>query len=985
MELAAGSPLERTLGKGEAHAFEIDLEAGHTFDLVVDQWGVDLVVRLWDPQGDLLLEVDNPSGADGSAGPERVFWVGEKTGLHRLTVSGFGAGAGRYEIVLTESRPATEADRLRARAEEWISAGDLLYLGREEGSVRRSIRNYEAALQNFLNLADVSRQADALYRVGRSRENLREWNAARVAYEQAYVLYVEIEQERQQAITLHNLCRSRNALYELDEAWNHCREALDLWQRVGDHTGQARSSHLAGFIFRRLGEGQEALKLYDQAIKLWRMLGNRAEEAKNLHNRGRLYATLGRSEQALVDLSEALGIRRQLNIRSELIVTLNSLATVHIRRGELNEARGLLQESLALQGEGQKRARTKRWAIAVSGLARIHFESGETAQALAEYRRAQEVFHNLGDRAWEAQTLKNLGEIFLAQERPRDALGDFERARHLYSATRNRSGAAVSLRGMARAERQRGNLDAARQHLEEALTMIEDLRTRVASSDLRASYFATKQPEYEFYIDLLMDLHAREPRAGHDRTALAASERARARSLLESLTEGGQDFEHGTDPELLAREKDLARRINAKDFQLSQLTEAKAEEQALVKRLETEQRNLLRQHERVRGEIRLNHPNYAALTQPAPLDVEALQRLLDNETLLLSYKLGTERSFLWAVTPHTLTSHELRPRDDIEGVAERAYRLLSWENPQSAQRVERDLATLSETLLGPVAAQLQETKRLVIVADGALWYIPFGALPSPGATLPLVTSHEMVDLPSASALAFLRRRLRDRPPPPQMLAVLADPVFTSEEQLDSSRLEAEAILALVPPENRFQALGHDANRDVVESGLLGDYRIVHFATHGQLNPKHPALSWLLLSQVDAQGRPRDDGLLHTYEIYGLDLAAELVVLSACETALGEEIRGEGLVGLPRAFLHAGAARVVVSLWKVDDRATAELMEHFYRRLLVENMSPAAALAAAQNTIRQVPRWRAPYYWAGFVLQGEWQDIRRPAQRPLVDD
>jgi CHAT domain-containing protein len=162
-----------------------------------------------------------------------------------------------------------------------------------------------------------------------------------------------------------------------------------------------------------------------------------------------------------------------------------------------------------------------------------------------------------------------------------------------------------------------------------------------------------------------------------------------------------------------------------------------------------------------------------------------------------------------------------------------------------------------------------------------------------------------------------------------------------------------------------------ASREAVLSGFLHRFRFIHFATHAVLDTAYPELSGLVLSLVDREGRPQN-GFLRAHEISDLDLAADLVVLSACRTALGEEIRGEGLVGLTRAFVEAGAERVLVSLWQVDDRATAEIMRHMYREMVQEGLPPAAALRRSQLTLWRETDWRAPYYWAGFVVQGDWR-------------
>jgi CHAT domain-containing protein len=452
----------------------------------------------------------------------------------------------------------------------------------------------------------------------------------------------------------------------------------------------------------------------------------------------------------------------------------------------------------------------------------------------------------------------------------------------------------------------------------------------------------------------------------------------------------------------------------------------------------------------------LTSPRYAALTQPTSLSLPEIQQLLDPDTLLLEYALGDERSYVWAVTRAGLMGAQLPSRTEIEAAARRLYEQVTGPErgrgsaPEAANdgwnaEYAQQAAALSDMVLGPVASQLG-AKRLLLVADGALQYVPFGALPLPrGQTAtgcgpsapdragspafgcvvrppdlcstlrggcPLVVTHELVSLPSASALAVLRLEFAGRQPRPKELAVVADPVFDGEDvrvrrgpgrsvsvsaapaageldraldavglpafgnripRLPFSRQEAERILALLPPGSGFKALDFDASRATATTALA-EYRMVHFATHALVNSEHPELSGLVLSLVDGRGTPQD-GFLRLHDVYNLSLPADLVVLSACRTALGEDVRGEGFVGLTRGFFYAGAARLVASLWKVDDAATAELMTRFYAAMLKDGLAPAAALRRAQVELWSSRRWHAPYYWAAFFLQGEWRDAR----------
>jgi CHAT domain-containing protein len=190
-------------------------------------------------------------------------------------------------------------------------------------------------------------------------------------------------------------------------------------------------------------------------------------------------------------------------------------------------------------------------------------------------------------------------------------------------------------------------------------------------------------------------------------------------------------------------------------------------------------------------------------------------------------------------------------------------------------------------------------------------------------------------------------------------------------RLPFTRREADSILALVPEADARSALGFTANRASVSAADLSRYRYIHFATHGILNSQNPELSSIVLSLVDESGTPQD-GFLRAMEVYNLNLPAEAVVLSACETGLGKQVKGEGLVGLTRGFMYAGTPRVIVSLWAVNDRATAELMTRLYRKMLKENLPPAAALRAAQTEMFRDTQWKSPYYWAAFAAQGEWR-------------
>jgi spore cortex formation protein SpoVR/YcgB (stage V sporulation) len=534
---------------------------------------------------------------------------------------------------------------------------------------------------------------------------------------------------------------------------------------------------------------------------------------------------------------------------------------------------------------------------------------------------------------------------------------------------------------------------------------------------------------------IMTRLHQKDPSGGYDAAALQTCERARARSLLETLAGAGVDIRRGVAPELLKQERTLTDELSVKASERARLAGMKSVEASLAE-VTRDLAALSTRYVKLQAQIRAASPRYVEMLEPQPLSLaEIREQVVDGQTLLLEYYLGEERSYLWAVTSTSIESFELPKRALVEAAARRVYESLIARNRRvkfetvderrgRIAKADADYSAvareLSQMVLAPVAGRLAN-KRLLIVSDGALQYVPFAALPAPGSSSyePLAVTNEIVSLPSASSLAVLRREVAKHKPAPKTIAVIADPVFSDDDprlgnilarnktsasnttsaarraassvrdeiqrsagdsgwdgetpnlaRLPFTRKEADTIVSLVPQASRKEELDFAANLSNATSADLGQYRIIHFATHGFLNSRHPELSGIVLSLVDEKGQDQN-GFLRAHEIYGLTLPAELVVLSGCRTGLGKNIRGEGVIGLTRAFMHAGAARVLVSLWDVSDEATAELITRFYRNLLGgEKRSPAAALRAAQTSMAQDKRWSAPYFWAGFTLQGE---------------
>ena len=825
-------------------------------------------------------------------------------------------------------------------------------------------------------------------------------------YEAALALFRQTGDRRQEGVVLNNLGGVEDQLGEPERALERYRQALRLQTELGDVREQAKVLNNIAAVYRRTGRLQDALEAFDRALAGARQTGDRAGEGSVLNNLGMTHLRLGDTPRAWSELQEALRLRRATQDRRGEATTLHNLGRVRAEQGQWELAAAHYEQALDL-----RRATGDR-----GGEAATLYELGRTAGELGrpdDARRALEaallIVTATGNRWREGLTRAALGQVLADFGAPGPAIGQLTRARELLRAAGDPASESEALLALGRSERAAGRaagaeraadpLVRAEAHAAAALALLEPLRADLDSPRLRTSFLSRHGDAYELAVDLALELDRRHPGAGWAARGLERSEQARARTLLDLLQQSGAGRRQGVDPALLARQSRLLDRLNAKVAQRRGLLDRPdSAQRGDTRRLAGEVREVQRQLEAVEGEIQRQSPGRGALARPRPLPAAAVQALLDPGTLLLEYALGAERSFLWAVTADRIESFELPPRAAIEALAREVHEGFSTHDPRPRPEEAAAAARLSGLLLGPVAPRLTGQgagQRLVIVADGALHYLPFAALPRPGGSEPLLVRHEIVALPSASALAVQRQARARRPAAAaaRTLAVLADPVFgppderlpgpavaaaadgpaAGFERLPWSGREAALIAAQARPEETLLAVGFDAHRDAALDGRLGPYRLVHFATHGVLDSAHPELSALVLALRAPDGRPRE-GMLRLPEIANLDLAAELVVLSGCRTALGAQLRGEGLVGLAHGFFAAGARRLVASLWQVQDRASAELMERFYRRLLhgPETMRPAAALRAAQLELRAEPDFRDPYHWAAFAAYGDWR-------------
>jgi tetratricopeptide (TPR) repeat protein len=1026
LELAQA--VERMIGGGEIHQYRVALNPGQYLRIAVKQQGGDVFMTVLDPASRKIARIDRPNGAYG---PETVSVVAETAGDYQIEVRPTWkyAAPGAYVITATEIRDAKDEDKRRVAAEIAVSEGEELRNGETADTLSVAVEKFSLAATIWRSLNEGYEEAIAVYGRGWCYQKLGDYYNAIRDFRQAVSQMEALQDQGGETIARSALAWDYIYVGENEKAQEHFLQAMRAYQSMGNLRGQAITLYGIGMTYALTSEPERALEYFEQSRELREKIGDRPGEVLTLSAIGMTYNYLGRPGKAIDYSRRALELSYTLNSLPIRVNPLSKLGWAHLTLRQLDESRDYFEQALR-------------------------------------------ICQSAGDRASE-----------------------------------------IPVRyGLARVEMERGHLEDARRHIEQSLEVTESLRGRNSSLELRSTYLALAQDHYQLYTELLMRLHRGDPAAGYASAALQASERARARTLLDALAEAQIDLRSGVDAQLIAEERRLQHKLNdLSAAQMRLLSRQHTSEQASA--IESNIKTTINQLEETRANIKKANPSYAALTQPQPLSVERIQReLLDDDTLMLEYALGEERSYLFLVSSSSLQAFSLPPRAEIEARARRVYDLLSaralytrGETPEQREariaqadaELPREAAELSRMILAPAAAQLGE-KRLLIVAQGALQLIPFAALPAPEtegrkdrgikrsrngeleesresatggrmniasgflskpalltpslsqplhssvstplrplvSSTPLIVNHEIVNLPSASTLAVLRRETAGRKPAPKTIALLADPIFeknderlkltTSQSQnatqpsdqpdiqsdgqagdqtdgqaqqntrqrprqllraieafgesnseftfprLTSSGWEAEQIARLAPSDQVYKALSFEANRQLATSGRLSDYRIIHFASHSFINAAHPDLSGIVLSLFDRNGQEQD-GFLRLHEIYNLNLTADLVVLGGCRTGLGKEIKGEGLMSLTRGFMYAGAPRVIVSAWEVQDRPSATLMVKFYRGLLgSKKLSAAAALRAAQIEMLRDKQFAAPYFWAGFTLQGEWR-------------
>lgn len=779
-----------------------------------------------------------------------------------------------------------------------------------------------------------------------------------------------------------------------DEAKALLKQSAEISRSIDDVSTAAIALIDLSYQEIRLGQWQSALVYLDQLEDL--NVDKEAEPyvaGQMAMGFGLVYEEYGQLDTALKYLQESLiNYRDRAHDKRATSDAAAKVARVQAALGDYAGARQQIEQTLPAALETKNDLTI---GLCYEALGRVWLAAQAYESARAEFLTAIEYF-NKGDKnlrplaraqIYLGQTEQLLGNLVPAATAYNSALRHFEK-------NPDYTNEAALRFGLGKVALQQGKLDEAEANLKRSIEITERLRENASSKELRGSFLASVHERYDTYVELLMARDAKRPDPQLEIRAFEVNEAGRGRALLDWLHDF-RELRQMTDPKLVRKEADLQNEEQRLVDERARLVSTQSSDQA-VAAVDDKLREVHASYEALQAQVNVN-PGRVNLLRPAPLTFAQIQsEVINAQTSLLSYSLGSPKSFAWVVTEKGLHTFELADQKTIEQAARQVLERLTSPTPDA--ELQPAIAELSRLVLGPLSTSI-DTSRLIVIGDGALQYVPFQLLKkSPEATEPLIATTEIVQAPSASILALLRKEKSNRQRGTRALVAFGDAVFSrnyapagsrarSEDASGSGETRSEEVSKLNKLPRLFNAkrelyeigelAGTDAafftefnaTRENLLSTDLTQFRVLHLVTHGVFDANRPESSGLVLSLIDTQAKPVD-GFVGLHDIFKLR-APDLVVLSACYTALGQQQDGEGLIGMMRGFMHAGASGVVASLWQVDDRATAELMKHFYENMLQGRMGPAAALRDAQNKIRSQSEWSSPYYWAGFSYQGDY--------------
>jgi CHAT domain-containing protein/tetratricopeptide (TPR) repeat protein len=890
-----------------------------------------------------------------------------------------------------------------------------------QGLFARAVEMFELALRLAEQLSEKSLKVNALRALGRADEMRGNYPQALERYQQSLKIAEEIADRIGMARTLNGIGNVHDAQGNYSEAARRYQESLKIAEDLRDRTLIARVLNNLGNIYEQWGDYTLALEQYQKSLKMKAETDDQLGIATTLNNIGNVHVNQSNYARALEILRQSLKIAEELDNNEGIARALANIGNVHLRQGNYAQALGLYRQSLKIaEGLDNKEG----IAYLLTNLGDVHFEQGDYTQAVERFQQSLKIFEALDDRSRVALTLSNLGNVHVAQSNYAQALELFEQSLKISQEASDKAIMVLALNNLASVHQSQGSytlalqfarraadlatrigapddasqaqtavgkayfalnqLDQARLSFDEAIASIETLRAQVAGGEEEQQrHFESKISPYYAMVELLVA--QRKPDE-----ALSYAERAKARVLLDVLSNGRVSGAKAMTAQEQQQERQLNSQLAALNSQLYREKLSPHPDPARLAKLEDQLQSSRLDFEAFQFNLYAAHPELKTRRGAAPpLQLAQAGALLpDVNTALLEFVVAEEKSYLFVLTKSATVGVKVYPLEiKQKDLAERVSRFRQMLST-SDNRFSKPAHELYDLLVKPAAAQLRGKTRLLIVPDGALWELPFQALQTPRDRY-LIDDHIICYAPSLTVLREMinSRRVRETHSlgAPTLLA-MGDPALGSRpgapvsaaltgeglDPLPEAKRQVQTLARLYGRDHSKVYVGPNASEEQFKASAK-DYDILHLATHGILNDRNPMYSHLLLAQTS--GDTEDDGLLEARELMEMELRANLVVLSACETARGRVSKGEGMIGLTWALFVAGAPTTVVSQWKVKSDSTARLMIEFHRQLKSKPMgsatenSAARALRSAALKLKSDSRYRHPFDWAGFIVVG----------------
>ncbi len=888
-----------------------------------------------------------------------------------------------YEQALTLSREAGDGGGEATTLSNIGAVYDVI------DQPRKALEYYQQALPLSRAAGDRAGEATTLNKIGAAYDLIGEPEQALEQFNQALPLFQALEDRRGVGNTLGNIGAAYDSSGDPRKALDHYNQALPLLRAADDRAGEATALHNIGMVYSGTGEPREAMEFLEKARRLRRAVGDKASEAITLTAIGALYHSTGEPRKALAYLEQALPLRRAVGDKGGEAATLDNIGVLYRTTDEPRKALEYLERALPLRrAAGDIRGE----ATTLTSLSAVYQSTGELRKAMGYLERALPLRRGAGDKVGEAVTLNNLGTVLRSAGELEKALPYFGQALQLFRSVDDIEGEATVLTNEAGARFLAGDRPAATRLVEQAVTLLEKVRGALSTSpDAEIGFLGDRGDVYRWRADLCFQDERHEE-------AFHAVQQAKAGAVIDLTARGKVDFSRALSPQDRRQEHRLAAEVNRRHRPLLhamlQGPGATPEQSAALQKADTA---LAAFH----SQLYARYPEVARRRGAAGIELPETARFLRKDTALLEYVSVTMRVDRRTIADRTLlfcvTMQGGAPRLQVYPVERTQSQLtelaakLQAEILARGDRFRLTARELHRLLIAPAAAQLAGKERVIICPDGPLWNIPFQVLlrETPTAERFLINDFEVVYAYSAThAHAALEASDRpDRRKPAAELLALADPDFGElagpkvSEAARSLALRGGGLSPLPGTRAEAAALRRLFTRATVRTGgkaqeahlksEAGRYRYLHLATHAIVHPEFPLLSNVALAQKPLERG--ENGFLTAREIFDLNLAAEMVVLSACDTGRGALPGGEGIYGLLWALFAAGSPTQVVSQWRVEDRSTAKLMEGFYRRLKASNgKGKGAALQSAALELMRDGRHHHPFYWAPFILVGDWR-------------